>query len=186
MRGHWSLVIAGAVLIALALPAQAAPQGNGRHCAVRLVLVSRRGSVIEASTQLIGCFGTLHDALEAGSDGSIQVDVSSPAELTNEMVQPRTLGTNVLIGTEFNHTSYGGTSTDYFAPTACAGTDVWEVNYVGDALNDTFSSGKGFGGCDHNKKFEDADFSGTVLTCTPNCTDYGTLNNQVSSLRWRP
>jgi hypothetical protein len=186
MRGRWSLFIAGAVLIALALPAYAAPRPNGRHCAVRLVPVSRRGSVIEASPQLIGCFATLHDALEAGSDGSIQADVSSPADLTDEMVQPQTLDTNVLIGTEFNHTSYGGDSTDYFAPTACAGTDVWEFNYVGDALNDTFSSGKGFGGCDHNKKFQDADFGGTVLTCTPNCSDYGSLSNQVSSLRYRP
>jgi len=93
---------------------------------------------------------------------------------------------SVLIGTEFNALAFGGASNDYFAATACAGTDVWDVNYVGDGLNDTFSSGKGFGGCDHNKKFQDADFSGNVLTCTPNCNDYGSLSNQVSSLRWRP
>jgi hypothetical protein len=46
--------------------------------------------------------------------------------------------------------------------------------------------GEGFGGSDTNKKFENTNFGGSVLTCTPNCTNYGTLSNQVSSLRWKP
>jgi hypothetical protein len=83
-------------------------------------------------------------------------------------------------------TSFGGQSQDYFAPSTCSATNIWEVNYVGDTWNDRFSSGKGFGGCNHNKKFAAADFGGDVLTCTPNCNDYGSLSNQVSSLRWRP
>ena len=57
---------------------------------------------------------------------------------------------------------------------------------VGAFWDNVFSSGKGFGGCDTNKKFENTNFGGSVLTCTPNCTNYGTLSNQVSSLRWKP
>ena len=106
--------------------------------------------------------------------------------LGDDDLPPVSPTSSVLIGTEYNALGFGGSSNDYFASTACAGTDVWEVNYVGDAWNDLFSSGKGFGGCDHNKKFQDADFGGSVLTCTPNCNDYGLLSNEVSSLRWKP
>jgi hypothetical protein len=186
MRSRLGFLVASFVLISAATPAYAAAHLVGRHCVIKLVPVARRNAVISTEAELIGCFDTLHDALAAGSNGQIRVDVASPADLTDEMVAPHALDSNVLIGSEFNQTSYGGTSNDYFAPTACAGTDVWETNYVGDAWNDVFSSGKGFGGCDHNKKFEAADFGGAVLTCTPNCMDYGTLRNEVSSLRWRP
>ena len=80
---------------------------------------------------------------------------------------------------------YTSNSKSYLAPDACAG-NIWETDYVGDAWNDLFDSGKGFGGCDTNKKFVHANFGGDVLTCSPSCGDYGSLRNQVSSLRWKP
>jgi hypothetical protein len=93
---------------------------------------------------------------------------------------------DVLIGTEFVGTNYTGTSKSYFAPETCSIGVVWDVGNVGATWDDRFSSGKGFGGCDTNKKFEDTNFGGSVLTCTPNCANYGALSNQVSSLRWKP
>jgi hypothetical protein len=177
--------VVGLLVIGATIPS--AHAASGRHCAIRLVPTSRHGSIIHSEAELLGCYPTLADALSAGSGGAIRIDPDmTPDRLRERDLPAASPTTSVLIGTEYNSVGFGGASTDYFAPTACSGTDVWEVNYVGDALNDLFSSGKGFGGCDHNKKFQDADFGGNVLTCTPNCNDYGSLSNQVSSLRWRP
>jgi hypothetical protein len=178
-------MLAGLVAFGSVLPSARA--ASGRHCAIQLTPVSGHGSVIEAKATLIGCYPSFAQALSAGSRGTINVDASiTPDQLENADLPTASPSSSVLIGTEFNLTGFGGTSNDYFAATACAGTDVWEVNYVGDTWNDLFSSGKGFGGCDHNKKFQDADYGGSVLTCTPQCNDYGSLSNQVSSLRWKP
>jgi hypothetical protein len=168
----------------LAVPAQGR---TGRHCAYRLVTIERHGRVNVAQPELIGCFGTFSQALAAGSGGTIQLSSTiTPDRLTDRELSGGTRADQVLIGTEFFQRDFGGQSKSYFADSTCTDTNIWEAWYVGDQLNDTFASGKGFGGCDHNKKFEDANFGGNVLTCTPNCGYYGTLANEVSSLRWRP
>jgi hypothetical protein len=174
-------VLAGSLL---AVPAQGR---NGRHCAYRLVTVSRHGSVNEARADLIGCYSTFAQSLAAGTGGSVHVsDSMTPQRLTDAELQTGTRAGLVAIGTEFNNNGYDGVSRSFFAESTCSATDIWEWNYVGDDWNDRSNSGKGFGGCDHNKKFEAADFGGNVLTCTPNCTNYGILANEVSSLRYRP
>jgi hypothetical protein len=180
------LVSLSALLVIATVAVPVAHARGGDHCAFRLRAIGRKASVTLAEPVLIGCYPTLAEALAAGSGGGIRVDASSPADLTDASVRSSILTSDVLIGTEFNQTGFGGTSQDYFAPSTCSQTNTWEVNYVGDTWNDKFSSGKGFGGCDHNKKFAAADFGGDVLTCTPNCNDYGSLSNAVSSLRWRP
>jgi hypothetical protein len=145
--------------------------------------------VISARLERIGCFDTFSEAIEAGSGGSIRLaDSTSPRELTDDLMAESTtsrISGNTLIGTEWTATQYTQSSREYWADNACQGV-IWEVPYVGDNWNDDFESGKAFGGCDTNKKFGHADFDGTVVTCTPNCSDYGILKNQVSSLRWKP
>ncbi len=162
----------------------------GRHCAYRLDPVSYDAATRTVSAELvpIGCYDTFAESLAAGSGGAIQVSRStSPALLTDAMVSDATLasGADTLIGTEWATVNYSGSSNSYWAPDACAGT-VYAVAYVGDAWNDDFESGKGFGGCDTNRKFEHSNFGGAVLTCSPNCIDYGSMRNLVSSLKWRP
>ncbi len=187
-----ALSICGAMLALVIAPAGSAGAGSatGRHCAYRLVPESHpRPHVVSARLEKVGCFSTFVDAVAAGSGGSIRLPLStSPPQLTDGLIarSTRTLaGDDTLIGTEWFSTNYGGASRNYWAPNACAGT-TYEVQYVHDAQNDAFESGKGFGGCDNNKKFADSGFGGAVLTCTPNCSDYGPLRNEVSSLRWKP
>jgi hypothetical protein len=190
MRGTRIVAIAGALLLGgmLAVPAQA---GGGRHCAVRLQPVAPKDGhgVIRATLVDLGCFATYAEALSAGSGGAIRVSAdTTPASLTERQLRASAVAAaaDVIIGTEWDGGNYLGASKSYFAPTACAGTDIWETNYVGDLWNDRFESGKGFGGCDHNRKFAAADFTGGSILCTPNCPDYGTLADKVSSLRWKP
>jgi hypothetical protein len=185
------VAIGGALLLSFIAGgpvARAASAGN--NCAYELDPVSYDAAThtVTADLVLVGCYDTFAEALAAGSAGAIQVSSSTaPAQLTDAMVTDSapTAGNDTLIGTEWTSVSFSGGSQSYFAPDACAGT-VYAVSYVGDAWNDDFESGKGFGGCDANKKFQHSNFGGSVLTCTPNCGDYGVLRNEVSSLKWRP
>ena len=159
---------------------------SGTHCAYRLAPVSQSGHVIQARLVALGCFATFAEAVAAGTNGTVHLPASAtPASITDADVAQVDPLTNVLIGTEFTHTNYGGISNDYFAPDAC-NPNTYEVSYVGDTWNDTFASGKGFGGCDHNKKYSASNFGGDVITCTPNCADYTIVRNLVSALRWKP
>lgn len=175
-----------------ALPVQA-HGAAGRHCVSRLELTGQHGRVSEARLMPIGCFATFAEAISAGSGGAVRVPRwITPASLTQAHldVDPNAfvpLG-SVMIGTEYDLVNYSalGSSHSYFATSTCSESTTWEVSYVTDTWNDLFSSGKGFGGCNTNKKFAASNFGGSVRVCTPNCSNYGSLSNEVSSLRWRP
>jgi hypothetical protein len=165
-----------------------ARSATGRHCVFLLDPVSRpKPHVISARLVKVGCFGTLSGAIEAGTGGAIQLpETTTPQELTDDLLARSTTSRTLpVIGTEWNGDNYTNASNSYMAPDTCAGT-TYELSYVTDLWNDRFESGKGFGGCDTNKKFAHANFGGDVLTCSPNCTDYGLLSNEVSSLKWKP
>jgi len=180
-------LLAAATLSLSAVPASAVSS----NCAVVLVpsSVEASGAILAKEVDL-GCYPTYAEALSVGSSGAIDVpDGTTGASLTDAVLAANTIVSataDVLIGTEFVGTNYTGTSKSYFAPETCSIGVVWDVGNVGASWDDRFSSGKGFGGCDTNKKFEDTNFGGSVLTCTPNCANYGALSNQVSSLRWKP
>jgi hypothetical protein len=184
------LAICGALLLSFTVAGGpvAQAESSGSNCAYRLDPVSYDAAThtVSADLVLIGCYDTFSAALAAGSGGAIQVSsTTTPGQLSDAMVSTSATAAPTLIGTEWTSVNFSGVSSSYFAPDSCAGT-VYAVSYVGDAWNDDFASGKGFGGCDTNKKFQHANFGGDVLTCTPNCSDYGALRNEVSSLKWRP
>jgi hypothetical protein len=177
-----TLVLVG-VLAGIAQPATA---DVGQHCAFRLVPLESLGVVTNASLDLVGCFGTYEQALQAGMGEGVDLGSEvTPQTLTDEVFPPSSVLTGVLIGTEYDGAGFTNGSTSYFAATTCTAVTTWQVANVGPEWNDRFQSGKGFGGCDTNRKYQHENFAGTVRTCTPNCSDYGALSNQVTSLRWR-
>lgn len=171
------------VVAGVAHPAEAEV---GEHCSYRLVPISSEGVVTSAELDLIGCYGTYAEALEEGSGGTLDVAQSVTPLTLSEAPSPATTAPDVLIGTEWDGSNFLQASNSYFASETCSAQNTWQVSWVGATWNDRFQSGKGFGGCDSNKKFEHVDFGGAVRTCTPNCADYATLANEVSSLRWKP
>lgn len=181
-----SVALGGAsVIMMIAAPAIAAPQEE-EHCIVRLVpLSSQPDGTITAALEEGGCFPTFAQALEAGTGGEIALPEGiSPGELTQSLLEDSvTAASDVLIGTEYDNTGFTGQSRNFFAASGCTGT-TWQVSNVGATWNDRFESGKGFGTCDHNRKFEHENFGGAVVLCTPNCMNYGSLRNEVTSLRW--
>lgn len=175
--------------IVVALHAGPASAGSGEHCVAQLVPIATSGDVVDAVAIETGCYPTYREALATGSGGSIAVGAATtPASLTNGQLEASTtesLSSSVLIGTEWDGSVYTNSSKSYFASVTCSAAVTWEVGYVTDAWNDRFESGKGFGGCDANRKFLHSQFGGSSVLCTPNCTTYGSLSNEVSSLRWR-
>jgi hypothetical protein len=163
----------------------------GANCAILLQptgAFTASGEIVATGLPL-GCYDTYAQALYVGSGGSVQVATNTtPANLSQATLDASTqlsATSQVTIGTEFPRSDYNGTSVSYFASETCSSTVSWSLSDLGSNDN-TFSSGKGFGGCNTNKKFGQIDFGGAVVTCTPNCTDYGSLDKGVSSLKWKP
>jgi hypothetical protein len=181
-----ALAGAGAILL-VGSPASAAPPADELHCVVHLVPLSPAtdAGVVTATLDDGGCFATLEEALEAGTGGRVALpEGTSPGELTQPLLDASvTAAADILLGTEYDNVNFGGASRSYFASSGCANM-TWQVSNVGATWNDRFESGVGFGTCDHNRKFEHTNFGGSVVLCTPNCGTYGTLRNEVSSLRW--
>ena len=187
---HRSVVGLSLVLIsvvAIAAPAGAA-KATEQHCATRLVPIgpgSEPGAIATEPEEL-GCYETFEAALSVGLGTSVDLeDDVTAATLTEATLDASvTSSGDVLIGTEYTQVNYVGDSKSYFAPVGCNAGPI-EVSYVGNNWNDLFDAGKGFGACNRNRKFAASNFGGASLLCTPNCSNYGTLNNEVSSLRWR-
>ena len=182
------------VLLSLAMPiAEAQEAGTaekGQHCVSRLVPRGpTRHGVLRTRARLLGCYSSFAEALRVGSGGAITIpEWISPATLTDRILEASTSGHprgGALVGTEYTGSNFGGISQNYLGSSTCQGEIIEATNLQG-ADNDAYESGKGFGGCDHNKKFAGPWLGGDVITCTPNCSDYGPLANDVSSLRWRP
>jgi hypothetical protein len=183
-------VFAALALLTMSVVGAQPALANGGHCVYRLEpLQHRHTGVIPAKLKLVGCYAHFRDAVAVGSYGSIQLTSdATPASLTEEeLAAGSSVSTrvSVLLGTEYNGQLFSGSSNSYYAASTCTASTTWEVANVGAAWNDTFESGMGFGGCHTNKKFRNTNFGGTVVTCTPSCSNYGSLVNQVSSLRWR-
>ena len=174
--------------LVVALHTGPAAAGSEQHCVSQLVSLETSGRIVQAIAVDAGCYATYAEALEAGSDGAISVGPeTTPASLSDEELEAssQSVAATVLIGTEWTGAGYTSASKSYFAAVTCSSTVTWEVGYVTDAWNDDFESGKGFGGCDANRKFEHSQFGGSSILCTPNCSSYGSLSDEVSSLRWR-
>lgn len=184
MRGPVRLLPVVVLLVGVLSPARAE---EAQHCVARLVPLEPVAGSTLAELEPIGCFDSYDLALEAGSGAAIDVSTdTTPQSLSVETAAALSTSSSVLIGTEYNGFLFLGDSQSYFAPSTCSSGVTWSVDNVGPEWNDRFQSGKGFGGCDTNKKFQHENFGGNVKTCTPNCSDYGALANQVTSLRWRP
>ena len=184
-------VFAALALLTMSVVGAQPALAKGAHCVYRLDPIHQEQltGIIPARLKLVGCYSRFRDAVAVGSGGRIQLaQDATPASLTEKELLAGSSASrrvSVLIGTEYDGSVFSGASNSYFATSTCTASTTWQVANVGAAWNDVFESGMGFGGCHTNKKFRNTNFGGAVVTCTPNCSDYGSLDNQVSSLRWR-
>ena len=177
------------LVLASAAPTATAAKRTEEHCVFHLVPISVDDvtSTIDAVLQESGCFTTFEEAVAAGTGTDVTGLSLEGAGLTSEMLAAADEipgNGDVLIGIEYNQLGYEGSSFSYYATAGCAST-AWQVSFVGTTWNNLFESGKGFGACDRNRKFAGSNFIGDSILCMPNCSNYGSLRNDVSSLKWR-
>jgi len=185
VRTKLGLGLAALILVGAASPAAGARPEPGRrgelHCVFELRPVERTARAVFTEPLPRGCFSTQAESMAVGTNGNVILPPDTEAEdLSQDLIDQFT----VVIGREFDEGSFVDKLVEYYAPTGC-NQNTWVVNYVGNSLNDRFESGKGFAHCDLNRKFEDADLGGASILCTPHCSAYGVLRDEVSSLRWK-
>jgi hypothetical protein len=185
MRPGRVLVRATAIVVfimtALAVPssALAKPSPVSNSCVLNLEYLNPSGPEAQVASQT--CFATFSDALAFATNGSVAVSLNvTPGQVTEAMLQ-LSLASTVVIGIDWDSTSYNGSSQVWTASNGCDFSHWWQVSYVGDAWNDRTESAKGFGGCVRYRHFEQANSQGSVRTCTPNCSSMGTMANKTSS-----
>jgi hypothetical protein len=89
-----------------------------------------------------------------------------------------------VIGVEFQHSWFGGSSLTFTSNVSCFG---WyhTVAYVGNNWNDQISSARAYSGCGHSYHYEHANFGGSILDCRSECFYVGdAMNDRTSSLFW--
>lgn len=182
------IALAGMALLALAAvpAASAAPRsaGQGNHCTYRLEHISADSS--EARIVAKTCFSSFADSFRYATRGQVTVpDSLTPDQVSQSMV-PNALDSVVVLGTDWDRANYSslGASINWEAPTSCTTSQSWTVSYVGNTWNDRIGSAKSYGGCHKFHHWEHGSYGGAVQICQPNCSTFGVMDNQTSSLSW--
>lgn len=141
------------------------------------------------------CFRTFAEATAYATGGR----VSLPADASRERYSSDDIDALAAeeshIGTDYEDPNYScnifGPCLDWWVPNefGCTGGR----NYVAPTMpiiggfnwNDQISSTKAYTGCSSNKNYEHINYGGAVLTCTPNCSGMGAMNDHTSSKQWR-
>jgi hypothetical protein len=101
-----------------------------------------------------------------------------------------TAAASVLLGIEYDGTGYSGASKAFYGSsgTGCSSGATYGFPNLGSyGWNDRTSSATSYAGC-RGQHYQDAGYaSGSVasVTCSPNCSSMGLMNNQTSSIVYR-
>ena len=151
-----------------------------------------------AATSEVRCFATLEEAIHHATMGWVNLPSGTKVtdltdELLNSKLSPKT---TTVIAIDYDGTSY--TSSSYTHSVSNShGCQTYGCGFLGlqtcwysyganlpSDWNDRVSSTKGFADCNENVLFENSNYGGSKLTCTPNCTSLGVMNNAASSRKW--
>lgn len=174
----------GLLTLVYAAPvAGASPASNAQSCVNRLELVAAGSPEAKVVSSI--CFTSFARAWGYVTHGRVALPSDLRAEnVTQAMVDAAASPTSVVLGIDWDGSSYTGANVVWEASNTCTTTQSWTVTYVGNTWNDRISSAKSYGGCHTFNHFEDGGFGGAVQQCKPNCSTMGVMNNQTSSLSW--
>lgn len=162
--------------------------GSGNACVARLEHVG--DGTDEARVVSETCFATPQEALRAASGSAVDL----PASLTGEQVARAIerldgsvgAASSYVLGINWDLANYAGDSKVWEASSGCGPGKAWNVASINADWNNRISSAQGKSGCDRFIHFENTNYGGASLTCTPNCATMGVMSNAASSLQWKP
>ncbi len=185
-------LVAAAVLALPMAPAAVAthhPMRTKTHCASLLAKTGNpRGSARVVKTR---CFVNLAPAVRYAVNGAVVPDDITFEEIDEIVVAP---GARVdhgqlttIIGIHWEHVDRGGRDRIYFVKGTkpCSKGRIWQIGQLDAGWDRLISSAESFGGCGAFEQFRDARHRGPSLVCTPYCASFGTLNDEISSVRWK-
>lgn len=166
----------------------AVEQEKVRHCVVETIAVGEGEPQPENVTPADPrCFQTFSEAIFAATGGAVSVSPNAKPGDLNEQAMPSDLqpAASYVIGIEYQHANYGGSSIVYRNAHTCNGYQH-SVAFVGSGWNDRISSARAYSGCNHSVHYEHSNFGGALRDCGGACSYIGdAMNDKTSSIRWR-
>lgn len=132
------------------------------------------------------CFDTFAQAIAHVSQGTVQLAAGArPEELKQEDVDQMASLAQYVIGIEYEHRDYGGSSLIIYSDYTCTEFDQW-VSALPSNWNDRISSSLAYSGCNYSWHYENANFGGAVINCGAGCANLGgtAMNDRTSSIYW--
>ena len=186
-----SIVVVVAGLLAAPAAALAAPstiareQARGSHCVVAL----SAGSAAKRSVvKDYRCFTTLSQAVTFASGGKVRLGARSSFSSADTALRRRSSSTvsAPVLGIEYNLTGFGGTSLTLtgIGGSGCYGGTEYSFTNLGTyGWNDRIESARTYSNC-VGVHYKNSGLSGTSASVFGSRSDFGSLNNEISSIRF--
>ena len=163
-----------------------------RHCVVRLEAAGSEASQMPAPREP-ECYSTFRDAIFFATGGSVLLPSKQPFRVQLEILdqdlkarQEEMSATSTFVAAiDYEHINYGGSSLVWQISGPCTPSNWFYANGMPSSWwNDRVSSTRGYSDCGKNILFEHANRTGGSLTCWPNCSSVGWMNDRTSSREW--
>lgn len=177
--------------------AAAPPKKAGMHCVIRLEQGGTELSLLSAPSSTSRepeCYSTFQDAIFFATGGSVLLPEHEPfsrqldilgVEMKAKKDWPDATQSSYVAAVDYQHSNYGGSTLTWTSTGPCT---LWTY-YVGTSMpsgwNDVVSSTRGYSDCDRNIIFEHQNSGGARITCTPDCSSLGGMNDTASSREFR-
>lgn len=135
------------------------------------------------------CFSTFSASIAAATNGHTHLPASvKPQNLTQAMLNAysarNTPQTSYVLSVEYWDWHYQGSAWAISGSWPCSQVGGYGMSYVGNTWNDQISSAAGYSDCNHVLHWENSNYWGANLDCTPNCYTMGVMNDATSSIQW--
>jgi hypothetical protein len=138
------------------------------------------------------CFSTFRDAVFFATKGRVLLPKRSfdeQLDILEQELRTRqdelTKAASFVLAIDYEHINFGGSTLTWTADTACTVDIGYSAANMPSGWNDRLSSTRGFSDCSKNILWEHQNFVGAKLTCRPNCSSVGSMNDKTSSRQWR-
>jgi hypothetical protein len=161
-------------------------QVDSKHCVIQTSATPIGQDVDSAlpSVDSPRCFPSFSQAIDFATKGYVKLPKGATPEDLDEIAMDNDSLASFVIGVEYQHAGYGGSSRTFYSGVSCAGY-THSVVTMPSGWNDVISSARAYSYCNHSYHYEHADFRGSVRDCGTACSYIGdALNDRTSSIRW--
>jgi hypothetical protein len=184
------LVVLG--LLTFVCTATAAPPAKAnKHCVMKL-----QPSQADATQLIAGqpeCYPTFRDAVFFATKGLVLLPLKMPFSEQLDFLEREQRArqdqlaeaATYVIAVDYEHINYGGSTLTWETPGPCTPAGGYSAaNMPSSFWVDRLSSTRGYSDCSKNVLWEHPNFTGAKLTCRPNCSSVGSMNDKTSSREW--